>query len=572
MESKDTVGNIAPGNIATNDMMLLIIVLIVFVAAFLYILFKPKKLNVEEDNSTSTPSVKRGNITTIDKEIKVDLPEETSKNESKGTTATTVNLSKYAIKQESIETKDVVETEQPNVPTIRVTETVAETPPLIILPQEEEEEEEEQTKEKYIGYNPINLFAQTEPLHFPYVIMPKPKCVIKFPRKGKMGRKGFKEEAFKKNIEEYFRNSHQVYDDRFVLVQNSSKPYEPDFALINESNGINIFLDIEIDEPYEGTNDILNRKPTHYQYADTNRNNAFKNRGWIVIRFAEIQVHQKPDVCCKFIADVIKSIDSSYKLPEKLQSINTIQSIPQWTEEQAKQWSSQKYREHYLGIERFGITSNDGVLVDIEETELGKSIEEKVVDNKTEDILPYEKKVDNYTKVYTALFTNKYLSLTIRNKKTIVKPIRTTEKEVVAFCYVKNQEQIFSIIELENIEIKDNYYTIRVAGPTIGLDKISNIVNTAIDYKKLIRMKYTRASWNSMLVDTETGELIIDKIEAEESVRTVNDVQLSINSLSEEHIQSYRLNSNYLTAYCNKREEQRTFRFDRIGEIEILNI
>ena len=85
-------------------------------------------------------------------------------------------------------------------------------------------------------------------------------------------------------------------------------------------------------------------------------------------------------------------------------------------------------------------------------------------------------------------------------------------------------------------------------------------------------MKYTRASWNNYIADTETGELILDRIEAEESIRTITNVQLSINALAEEHIMAYNLNSNYITAYCNKRNEQRTFRFDRIGEIEILDI
>jgi predicted DNA-binding transcriptional regulator YafY len=42
--------------------------------------------------------------------------------------------------------------------------------------------------------------------------------------------------------------------------------------------------------------------------------------------------------------------------------------------------------------------------------------------------------------------------------------------------------------------------------------------------------------------------------------------------LTKEYIELYRLNSSYITAYCNKRDEQRTFRFDRIGEIEILDI
>ncbi|MEZ0181912.1 hypothetical protein AB9T89_06675 [Flavobacterium oncorhynchi] len=562
MESKDTIGNIIIGSNSTNDMILLMIFLIVFIG----ILLKPTKKKAEENNLVLNPSATKKNVNTVDKEIKVDLPKETSKNESTGNKTTKVDLPKYVSKPESIKAKDIVETKQPIIPTIRIPETVVETPPLV------EPQEEEQTKEKYIGYNPINLFAQTEPLHFPYVIMPKPKCVIKFPRKGKTGRKGFKEEAFKKYIEEYFRNSHQVYDDRFVLVQNSSKPYEPDFALINESNGINFFLDVEIDEPYEGTNDILNRKLTHYQCADINRNNAFKNRGWIVIRFAEIQVHQTPDGCCKFIADVIKSIDSNYKVPEKLLSINTVQFIPQWTEEQSKKWSLEKYREHYLGIERFGITSDDKVLVDIEETELGEAIEEKVVDDEIETTNVTSENLSSFHKIFMAASTGKFVSFLIKNKKVVFKPINVNDSQVTGYCYIKNEVKTYLISEIENIEIKNNYYTIRVAGPTIGLDKISNIVNTAIEYKKYIRMKYTRATWNNMLVDIETGELIIDRIQAEESIRTINDVQLSINSLSEEHIQAYRLNSNYLTAYCNKREEQRTFRFDRIGEIEVLDI
>ena len=158
------------------------------------------------------------------------------------------------------------------------------------------------SKPKHIGYNPTNIFAQTEPLNYPYVIMPsRPECVIKFPQKGRTGRKGYKEESFLQFIQKYFRDTFKIYDDRYVLAKTNR--YEPDFSLLNEKEGINIFLDIEIDEPYEGINDVNNRKATHFQYADTNRNNEFKNRGWIVIRFAEIQIHQNPEGCCLFIAE-----------------------------------------------------------------------------------------------------------------------------------------------------------------------------------------------------------------------------------------------------------------------------
>ena len=121
------------------------------------------------------------------------------------------------------------------------------------------------------------------------------------------------------------------------------------------NNEVNIFLDIEIDEPYEGINDINNRKATHYQLSDVNRNNEFKNRGWIVVRFAEIQIHLNPNGCCRFIADVIKSIYPQFTIPQELMSVKHIEPVQQWTKETALDWSRQKYREKYLGIYDTGV-------------------------------------------------------------------------------------------------------------------------------------------------------------------------------------------------------------------------
>ena len=435
-------------------------------------------------------------------------------------------------------------------------------------------EKEDQSKVKYIGYNPLNIFAQTEPLYFPYVIMPKPNCIIKFPRKGRSGRKGYKEDDFKVYVEKYFSSYFQIFDDRFFLVKNNSNPFEPDFTLIDEKDGINLFLDIEIDEPYEGINYINRRKATHFQYSDTNRNNAFKNRGWMVIRFAEIQVHKNPESCCRFIADVIKSINPKYNLQDHLNNVSKINPIQQWTEEVAKKWSVEKYREKYLGITSFGLKDKGPKLNDINESELGVEIEKNVKDDAFIPLSNLTKKTSNLKieKIHSAINSNKFISFTYKDRKTITKPIKVINKELVAFCFVKNKEIAFNVSDIKNINLKDNYYTLRVAGPVIGLDRITNAVNTAIDYSKYIRMKYTRAAWTNMEVDYETGELIQNSIEAEESIRTINNIQLAINVLDQEHIDAYNLNENYITAYCNRREEQRTFKFDRIGEIEILDI
>jgi len=547
LQTKDTLVSFSNDtSLSDNSLSSIIVVGIIFLGLFLYSFYKSKKdSKTFNDAVVNTDNISDGISVLENKNQKVTL--------NKG-----VGFSQEV---------SSIDNSEPKLLTTEILKTVAE--------QDEKSQpistqEEESTMEKYIGYDPINLFTQTEPLNFPYIIMPPPRCVIKFPRKGRLRRKGFKEEAFKEYVERYFKSTHQLFDDRFVLVKSKSKPYEPDFTLINEKNGINIFLDIEIDEPYEGTNDIKNRRPTHYKHADTYRNSAFKNRGWIVIRFAEIQVHQQPDSCCKLIADVLKSIDSSYRVPDQLLKINNIYSIPQWSEDEARQWSLDKYRERYLGILQFGISLNPEVTGDIEETELGNAVEEKVIDEEIQ--IKLATNLNSFHKIYMASVTGKYVSFVTRETKTVFKPIYVYDHETSGYCYVKNEVTTYKIAELENIIIKDNYYTVRLSGPTLGINRISNIVNTAIDYKKFIRIKYTRIAWQNMLVDIETGELIIDKVDTEESVRTVSNVQLSINALTEEHILSYRLDSNYLTAYCHKRKEQRTFRFDRIGEIEVLDL
>lgn len=553
MENKDTLRNIAVDNSVSNDTIFLVILSIVMLGILLYLFLKPKKESIVENDISANTTTKENKSTPSKKSKEVKLVIERPTKVTKSETTTITIPVKPEIKKETIAP-------------VKASEPIVNKPEIVIP------EVEEQSKEKYIGYNPINIFAQTEPLYFPYVMMPKPNCVIKFPRKGRTGRKGYKEEAFKVYIEKYFKDNYQVFDDRFILIKNSTRPYEPDFSLINEKNGINIFLDIEIDEPYEGTNDIENRKATHYKYSDVNRNYAFTNRGWIVIRFAEIQVHQQPDACCQFVARILKSINSNYTIPVSLQNIEKIRPVLQWTEDEAKQWSLEKYREKYLGIERFGVTANENVLQDIEETDLGETIEKQVVDEEIQIINSSLGSLDKLQKLMMASLTRKFISCNVNNEKTIFHPTYVYDHETSGFCYVKNEVKSFTIADMENIEIKDNYYTQQIAGHRITVEQISNIVNTAIDYQKYIRMKYTRAGWRSVYVDIETGELIEEKITSEESIRTISDVQLSINVLDQEHIQNYRLNSNYITAYCHKREEQRTFKFDRISEIEILDI
>ena len=132
--------------------------------------------------------------------------------------------------------------------------------------------------------------------------------------------------------------------------------------------------------------------------------------------------------------------------------------------------------------------------------------------------------------------------------------------------------RLFLIGGLTGLHLKDQYYSVRLAGPAVGLDNIRNAINMAIMYHRYIRMKYTRSAWSSYAVDPGTGEVFWDGVEAEESIPTISDVQLAINVLGERQILYYNLDENYIRSYCHRREAERTIKFDRIGEMEILDL
>ena len=86
-------------------------------------------------------------------------------------------------------------------------------------------------------------------------------------------------------------------------------------------------------------------------------------------------------------------------------------------------------------------------------------------------------------------------------------------------------------------------------------------------------MKYTRSEWTSEHVNEETGEIIYNHTESEQSQRTISNIDYSVNVLDQEQIDHYGLDDeNHITAHCHKRKKQRNFRIDRINELEILNI
>lgn len=229
------------------------------------------------------------------------------------------------------------------------------------------------TKEKKrIGYQPYN-YPQPEPICYPIVMMPKSGSVLAIPMEGRSGRKGYKEEDFKKHLTKYFSEEFQISDNRIIPIEGSAIPYSPDFTLGYWGRDMNIFIDIEIDEPYEGINDIETRKALHYKGVDDSRNQVLTNNGWIVIRLAEIQVHQNPVKCCAFIADIISKIRPIYSIPAPLievKKIDQVNKVQLWTKEEAEKMSKNKFREGYLKIDEFGKVAESNKIYIIQQSDV----------------------------------------------------------------------------------------------------------------------------------------------------------------------------------------------------------
>ncbi len=120
--------------------------------------------------------------------------------------------------------------------------------------------------------------------------------------------------------------------------------YYPDFIYADEK--ASLYIDIECDEPYV----YATEEPTHYQELDSEkeRNLAFTEAGWIVIRFAEEQIVRYPESCCKYLAEIIASITNDKLLLEQFKQVIDLPSIPHWTQLEAEKLAQNNYRDSYL--------------------------------------------------------------------------------------------------------------------------------------------------------------------------------------------------------------------------------
>lgn len=197
-----------------------------------------------------------------------------------------------------------------------------------------------QTDYLKINYHPTAIFDSHDA--YPIVYTPRSGSYIKLPRAGRSDIYGYKEMDFMEVLKAEFADC-SVSNDFHLKVPGRYIPYEPDIVLYDET--LNLYLDIEIDEPYDG----YSRLVTHVKEGrDTIRDLFFKESGWIVVRFTERQVHLNSQFCIQTIRNIVDAMRGVNPIhSSKLEKEN------KWDRQQAAVWEKELYRESYLGIQFF---------------------------------------------------------------------------------------------------------------------------------------------------------------------------------------------------------------------------
>ena len=138
-----------------------------------------------------------------------------------------------------------------------------------------------------------------------------------------------------------------IHEDISVVIEGHR--YEPDLVYINKEK--NIFVDIEIDEPYSG-----GHHPTHYitskgVHKDARRNELFCKAGWYVVRFTERQMFCETKACMKTLFDFLLKTKAIEEIPFCLHETKELKRESCWTAEESKGKSYQRYRKTYLGYD-----------------------------------------------------------------------------------------------------------------------------------------------------------------------------------------------------------------------------
>lgn len=392
----------------------------------------------------------------------------------------------------------------------------------------------------YLPEDPLRLTLTQD--DYPIVELPLSDSIVKGTRIGKQGPRGVSENSFFNALQQHFPDS--LLRDHRAEFTGASRDYEPDIILHFEVQALRI--DIEIDEPYG----LTTRKPMHWAGSyDDDRDLYFSNNGWVVVRFAEIQVVKQPVECVAFIAQLVRSINKSRSASTAAPG-PIVDRIPRWSYEQAVSWAEAGYRESYLGI-------TPPSVIEVDENEIAE-IEADLEREPDQERGPY--KLRN-----TGLAT--LTKEQQENKERIQQLIDQGAHARLTGDFGERLLKPLAIVKRRARHLVQAYDEVMCSDLQFDLRKISAVLHEPEPFR-----------WSGRLEDLDS--IAIQRLA--HSVMGKGDPYLQIHYQKPaqapelrtvSHITSFPFASTaMLVGHCEKRNAQRVFRKDRILGFKVLNL
>lgn len=424
---------------------------------------------------------------------------------------------------------------------------------LNIGERSEKEFENEMYEFQYQGEFLFDIVSETksDSTEFPDVFYPKKRTpILKWHEVKSSSTVGISEPLFVdalKRLNDFVPNI-VILQNIALSIRNRDYSYLPDIGLYWSE--YNLFVDIEIDEPY----DFVSRTPLHYQgSSDYLRNLYFISQGWVVIRFSEEQIVKYSSSCVDFVLFVLNKITLDKRLSECNNS-NIIENNPRWTFEQAKEFEAQKYREKYLNM-------------DIDSLCLDNSVEKIVYKTfngipPAGDILPKNEYFDFESKIKS--FQTKYIRVTFINYdlQFLLEDYELDNQNfldgIKGFDVVEEKNIFIPFEKVKEFESLDSPFKSPLyQKKSIDDGTISKLVNEAIYNLNPIRIEYKDGHANI----TFRNIALMDYAGFSENYFCDNIWN-----------KYYDSKGSMIEAFCLLREAQRTFYINRIQTVEIYDV
>jgi len=178
---------------------------------------------------------------------------------------------------------------------------------------------------------------------YPICIIPKKGTIVRSHRFDRFMPSNAVFSTFKYEVGRLLSEDYLVSGDVRINTGGVNRPFDLDLALIHRKDD-RIRINIQVDEPYS----LFSREARHCVGEDSLRDAYFLDRGWAVLRFSEIQIHQNEQACLNFICEFLNKIDDNFDLAPSFLNDSPIIEEPMWDLVQAQKWEKVSYRESYL--------------------------------------------------------------------------------------------------------------------------------------------------------------------------------------------------------------------------------